>query len=110
MKITQRSPADTDLSQRVQNDKSVNQLKKDSQSKIQQAGESAKVNISKEARELQRIAELARTGDELRAQKVNDIKEQIAILTHDVDKHLNQLSRSEHVLRPFILVVAERSA
>ena len=78
MKITQRSPADTDLSQRVQNDKSVNQLKKDSQSKIQQAGESAKVNISKEARELQRIAELARTGDELRAQKVNDIKEQIA--------------------------------
>ena|SRR5215471_9220927 len=78
MKITQRSQADTDLSQRVQNDKSVNPLRKDSQPKTQQAGESAKVNISKEARQLQRIAELARTGDELRAQKVNDIKEQIA--------------------------------
>ena len=78
MKITRRSPADTDLSQRVQNDKSVNVIRKDSQPKIQQAGESAKVNISKEARALQRIAELARTGDELRAQKVNQIKEQIS--------------------------------
>jgi len=78
MKITQRGPADTDLSKLVQNDKTVNQARKTSEPKVQQTGDSASVNISKEARELQRIAELARTGDELRAQKVNQIKEQIA--------------------------------
>jgi flagellar biosynthesis anti-sigma factor FlgM len=77
MKITQRGPADTDLSQLVQNDKTVNQVRRESNPKVQQSGDSARVNISKEARELQRIAELARTGDELRAQKVNHIKEQI---------------------------------
>jgi flagellar biosynthesis anti-sigma factor FlgM len=78
MKITQRGPADTDLSQLVQNDKTVNQAKKNSEPKVQQTGESTRINISKEARQLQRIAELARTGDELRAQKVNHVKEQIA--------------------------------
>jgi len=78
MKITQRGPADTDLSQLIQNDKTVNHVRRDSDPKVQQSGESSKVNISKEARELQRIAELARTGDELRAQRVNQIKEQIA--------------------------------
>jgi flagellar biosynthesis anti-sigma factor FlgM len=77
MKITQRGPADTDLSQLVQNDKTVNQVRRESNPNVQQSGDSARVNISKEARELQRIAELARTGDELRAQKVNHIKEQI---------------------------------
>lgn len=78
MKITQRGPADTDLSQRIQNDKVAGQVRRDTGSKAEHTGESAKVNISKQARELQRIAELARTGDELRAQKVNQIKEQIA--------------------------------
>src|SRR5713226_3449913 len=77
MKITQRGPADTNLSQLIQNDKTVNHVRRDSDPKVQQSGESSKVNISKEARELQRISELARTGDELRAQKVKQIKEQI---------------------------------
>lgn len=77
MKITQRGPADTDLSQLVHNDKSVGQ-KKGADVKTQQSGESAKVNISQEGRELQKIAELARTGDELRAQKLRLIKEQVA--------------------------------
>ena len=78
MKITQRGPADTDLSQLIQNDKTVNRVRRDSDPKVQQSGESSKVNISNEARELQRIAELARTGDELRVQKVKQIKEQVA--------------------------------
>ena len=85
MKITQRGPADTDLSQLVQNDKTVAQVGRGGETKVQQSGESSKVNISKEARELQRIAELARTGDELRAQKVNKIKEQIARDDYHVD-------------------------
>ena len=78
MKIIQRGPTDTDLSQHIKNDKTVNQVQRDADPKVQQSGGSAKVNISKEARELQRISELARTGDELRAQKVKEIKEQIA--------------------------------
>src|SRR5713101_7521698 len=77
MKIIQRGPTDTDLSQHLKSDKTVNQEQRDADPKVQQSGESAKVNISKEARELQRISELARTGDELRAQKVKQIKEQI---------------------------------
>jgi negative regulator of flagellin synthesis FlgM len=76
MKITQRGPADTDLSQLVHNDKAVGQ-KQAREVKNQQSGDSAKVNISPEARELQRIAELARTGNELRAEKVRQIKEQV---------------------------------
>jgi flagellar biosynthesis anti-sigma factor FlgM len=78
MKITQRGPADTDLSQLVQNDNTINQVRRYSDPKVQQGGKPAKINISKEALELQKIAELARTGDELRAQRVNQIKEQIA--------------------------------
>ena len=85
MKITQRGPADTDLSQLIQNDKTVNQVRRDSDPKVLQTGGSAKVNISKEARELHRIAELARTGDELRAQKVQQIKDQIAKGDHNPD-------------------------
>jgi len=78
MKIIQRGPADTDLSQRIQNDKLANSVRNDAKPKADHSGAPAKVDISKEARELQRISELARTGDELRAQKVKDIKEQLA--------------------------------
>jgi hypothetical protein len=64
MKITQRGPANTDLSQLVQNDKTVGQ-KQAREVKSQQSGDSAKVDISQEARKLQKIAELARMGNEL---------------------------------------------
>ncbi len=76
MKITQRGPANTDPSQLVQNDKAVGQ-KQAREVKTQQSGDSAKVDISQEARKLQKIAELARTGNELRTEKVRQIKEQI---------------------------------
>jgi flagellar biosynthesis anti-sigma factor FlgM len=77
MKITHRGPADTDISQLVHNDKAVGQ-KQTAETKTQHGGESAKINISQQARDLQKIAELARAGDEMRAQKVRLIKEQIA--------------------------------
>ena len=85
MKITHRGPADTDLSKLVQNDKNIGQVRKEAEIKAGQAGGSSKVNISKEARELQRIAELARQGDDLRAEKVKQIKEQIAQGAYQVD-------------------------
>lgn len=84
MKITQRGPADADLSKLVHNDKSVGQ-KQAADMKAQRSGESAKVNISQEARELQRIAELAHAGDELRADKVRQIKEKLAADEYHVD-------------------------
>jgi flagellar biosynthesis anti-sigma factor FlgM len=84
MKITQRGPADTDLSQLVHNDKAVGQ-RQAAEVKTQQSGESAKVNISQEARELQRIAELARAGDDLRAGKVRQIREQVATGEYHVE-------------------------
>jgi flagellar biosynthesis anti-sigma factor FlgM len=76
MKITQRGPADTDLSQLVQNEKALGQ-KQSAGAKAPQSGASAKVDISQEARDLQKMAELARTGDGLRAQKARQIKEQV---------------------------------
>ena len=77
MKITQTGPADTELSQLVHNDKAINPARRDGTAEAQQSGESAKVDISSRARDLQRIAELARKGDELRADKVQHIKGQI---------------------------------
>jgi flagellar biosynthesis anti-sigma factor FlgM len=77
MKITHRGPADTDVTQLVHTDKSVAQ-KQTAEAKTQQSGAPAKVDISQQARDLQKIAELARSGDELRAQKVRLIKEQVA--------------------------------
>lgn len=94
MKITHRGPADNaDISKLVQNDKGVGPTRKDGEPKAGQAAGSSKVNISKEARELQRIAELARQGDELRADKVKQIKEQIAesdyqVAAKDVSKDI----------------------
>lgn len=53
--------------------------------KIQQSRESARVNISKKAREFQRIAGLVRTGNELRSQKVKQIKERVSKGDYNVD-------------------------
>lgn len=79
MKITNKGPADTDLSKIIQNEKAVKSPRGegDGAAKAQQSGASAKVNISSQARELQRIAELARKGDEMRAEKVQQLKQQI---------------------------------
>ncbi|HEY7164361.1 MAG TPA: flagellar biosynthesis anti-sigma factor FlgM [Candidatus Binatia bacterium] len=85
MKITHRAPTDADLSQRIQNDKVTAQVRPERNQETQSSGDSTKVNISKEGRELQRIAELARTGDEIRAQKVQQLKEQIAGGDYKVD-------------------------
>jgi negative regulator of flagellin synthesis FlgM len=84
MKISQRGPAESDISQLVHNEKSVAQ-KKAAELKSQQSGESTKVDISKEARDLQRVAELARAGEELRADKIRQIKEQVVAGEYHVE-------------------------
>jgi flagellar biosynthesis anti-sigma factor FlgM len=85
MKITQKGPADADLTQLVKNDKAAGPKRGTADAKTQQSGESATVNISPEARQLQRIAELAQAGDNLRAEKVKNIKEQINQGTYEAD-------------------------
>ena len=77
MKITHRGPADADLSKLINADKPVNPSRTDADAAVKQGGASAKVEISKEGRELQRIADLVRKGDDLRADKVKLIKDQI---------------------------------
>ncbi|MGZ8529101.1 MAG: flagellar biosynthesis anti-sigma factor FlgM [Candidatus Binatia bacterium] len=79
MKITPKGAESSDLAKIVRNDKktAVEGTNKDTMA-AQRSGESASVKISPEARELQRIAELARKGDQLRNAKVEALKEQIA--------------------------------
>ncbi len=84
MTITRKVSADPELSQLEQNDKAMQSLLA-YDAKVLQSGESAKVDISPEARKLQRVAELARTGDQLRAYKVKQIKEQIKADQYQVD-------------------------
>jgi negative regulator of flagellin synthesis FlgM len=97
MKITQKGPADADLSQLVQNDKALGSVRRDSDAKVQQDRESTKVDISPQARKLQRVAELARAGDQLRAEKVKQIKEQIDAGQYKVDSQevAKSIARSE---------------
>ncbi|HXK30484.1 MAG TPA: flagellar biosynthesis anti-sigma factor FlgM [Candidatus Binatia bacterium] len=85
MKIAHRGPADTDLSKLVSNDKAVKPAGADADSKVKESGASAKVEISPEARKMQRVAELAKRGDELRAEKVKQIKEQVEQGTYEVN-------------------------
>jgi negative regulator of flagellin synthesis FlgM len=85
MKIIQKGPADTDLSQVIQKDQTVESARGESAAKAAHASASAKVEISDKARQLQRIAELARMGDQLRAEKVRELKEQIAAGQYQVD-------------------------
>lgn len=85
MKITPNGPGDADHSQRVQNDKKVGHGHQEQDRASKPAGESSTVRISPEARRLQRIAELARRGDELRAEKVKALKEQIDGGNYNVD-------------------------
>jgi negative regulator of flagellin synthesis FlgM len=97
MKITQKGPADADLSPLVQNDKALGSVRRDSDAKVQQDRESTKVDISPQARKLQRVAELARAGDQLRAEKVKQIKEQIDAGQYKVDSQevAKSIARSE---------------
>ncbi|HEY2919241.1 MAG TPA: flagellar biosynthesis anti-sigma factor FlgM [Candidatus Binatia bacterium] len=85
MKITEKGPADVDLSELMQNDKVVGSVRREEDAKVRQDGESAKVDIFSKARKLQRVTELACKGDQLRADRVRQIKKQIKTDQHQVD-------------------------
>jgi flagellar biosynthesis anti-sigma factor FlgM len=83
MTITPKGPADPDLL--VQNIKVMGSARREENAKVRWGGEPAKVDISPEACKLQRVADSARTGDQLRADKVKQIKELIEADQYQVD-------------------------
>ena len=86
MEVIHKGCPGTELSQLMQNGKAVGQAGCDKRTEIGLTVESAKVNISKETREPQRIAQqLAPKGDELLAEKVRQVKEIIAKGEYEVD-------------------------
>lgn len=97
MKITGKDLIDSGISQHVQNDKGVAPVRGEGERGAPQTGETAKVSISEEARFLQKAAELAGKGDEIRAEKVNKIKEQLAQSTYHVEPEdvAKSVARSE---------------
>jgi anti-sigma28 factor (negative regulator of flagellin synthesis) len=76
MKVIHAGRTAPDLSQLIQNNSATGQTGRDKRIAVSKTRELTKLNISK-ARELKRIAELARKG-ELRAEKVRQVKEIIA--------------------------------
>ena len=86
MKVTHEGRAGKHLSRLIQNDKTAGQTGRDKRTEVDPTVESAKVNIYKGARELQRMTDLlTRKGDELRAEKVRQVKEIIAKGEYEVD-------------------------
>lgn len=75
MKITPKGSGDAELA--VQSEKKVRLSSQEKDPAGKTSGESATVQISLQARKLQQIAELARKGDQLRAEKVKALKERI---------------------------------
>lgn len=74
MKIT---PKGGDAEMTVQSEKKVASSRQQKEPASKASGESSSVQISPQARKLQQIAELARKGDELRAEKIKALKQQI---------------------------------
>lgn len=92
MKVSQKGPADAELPKLIKTDRSVSRIGRDTDSKVPSSAESTRVSISEEARKLQRIAELARTADELRAEKVNGVKQRI--VEHRYQVEANEVAKS----------------
>jgi len=86
MEVIHKGRSGANLSQLIQNGKAAGQAGRDKRTEVGLTGVSAKVNISKDAREPQRIVQqLARKGDELLAEKVRQVKEIIAKGEYGVD-------------------------
>lgn len=85
MKIIPKGAEPSDLSKIPPKDKKTAVGRAGDDPAAQPSGASASVNISPEARQLQRIAELARKGDELRSAKVDALKERIASGDYQID-------------------------
>lgn len=77
MRVTNNESLDIGLSQLIKGDKAVAAVPDKGGRGVERSGEAARITISSEARSLQRVTDLAKQGDEMRAERVNKIKEQI---------------------------------
>lgn len=75
--VVKSGSGDVGLSQQIRNDKNTAFLRQPNGEPRGSSSDAAQVNISLEARHLHRLGALAQHGDELRAEKMNRIKEQI---------------------------------
>ena len=86
MEVIHKGRSWAELSQLIQNDTATGQACRDKRTQVRLTVGSAKVNISKEARESQKIAhQLVRKGDELLAEKFRQLKEIIAKGEYEID-------------------------
>ena len=83
--VTTNGSTDAGLSQLIHNDKKVAYLRPVEQERRERLSDAAQVDISGEARQLHRVGLLARQSEELRADKVNTLKEQILQGTYYVE-------------------------
>ncbi len=102
MKIGDKGPLDLGLPQVIKDGKPAASVKTKEEGGVQASEGATKVSISSEARQMQKVAALAQQGDELRADKVNRLKEQILQGEYHVEatELAGDLLRSE-VLRLF---------
>ena len=85
MRIADKGPADLNVSQLVRGEQTAAAARDKKENRQVGATDNvAQVSISTEARELQKVVALAERGDELRAEKLRQIKEQIDNGTYHV--------------------------
>src|SRR5215831_10088048 len=86
MRIADKGPIDTNISPAVRGESAVSGVRgKSADRQVAKKDAAAQVSISAEARKLQKVVALAGRGDEMRAEKVRQLKEQIANGTYHVD-------------------------
>ncbi len=78
MRIADKGPIDISTSHSVRGESSVTEARGQTRERqVAQKDNAAQVSISAEARQLQKVVELSGRGDELRAEKLRQLKEQI---------------------------------
>ena len=86
MEVIHKGRSAAERSQLIENRRAAGQAGRDKRIEVRLTVESAKVNISKKAREPQRIAQqLARNADELLSERVRQVKEIIAKGEYEID-------------------------
>lgn len=86
MRIADKGPIETNVSQLVRGESAVSASRdRNDKRQVEQTGDAAQVSISAEARKLQKVVALSEKGDDLRAEKLRQIKEQIDQGTYHVE-------------------------
>lgn len=86
MRIADKGPVDVSTSQLVRGESGVSAVRNNGgKRQVEKADDVAQVSISSEARKLQQVVGLAERGDDMRAEKLRQLKEQIEQGTYHVE-------------------------